>query len=76
MKKLTWKQQVFTAAMFVLIWGVVGKIDYDSQQALIDERVAIRDLVKEQTEEAERKAYAYFDEVYNGAPALGSTSKR
>ena len=51
---------------FLLIMGVVGKIDQESQQAVLEERVNIRDQVKAQYWADYRTTVTRYDRLGRG----------
>ena len=60
-KRLTKGQVLMGSVGFILLMGLVGSIDRESQQALLDEKVAIRDVLKASYEEEERLALAHHN---------------
>lgn len=60
-KRLTNGQVLLGSLGFILLMGLVGTIDRDSQQALIEERVAIRDAIDQAIEEDQRIWTAHYE---------------
>lgn len=60
-KRLTKGQVLLGSVGFILLMGLVGSIDRDSQQALIEERVAIRDAIDQAIEEDQRIWTAHYE---------------
>jgi hypothetical protein len=63
-KQYSVKQIVFWSMVFILALGIVGKMDCDSQQALLEERIQIRDMVKKKQAEDEKIWVAYYQGKY------------
>ena len=59
-------QVILMAIGFLMLMGVVGRIDCESQQALLDERVNIRNAVERGQVEDQRESLAYYERQARG----------
>jgi len=50
MKRLTNGKVILYSILFILLMGLVGTVDRETAQAVLDEQVNIRDAVKERFE--------------------------
>jgi hypothetical protein len=64
MRKLTLKHKILAMMLFLCI-GIVPN-DEPAEQKTLDITIAKRDKVKAAVEEEEKKALAYFEDVYAG----------